>query len=643
MDAASFSRRYIIPADRIANVRKLISRVNKRAAKLEMPKLALAIGELKLTPMRKTVVFESQASHESVVVMAAEVELTGSAPRLHGYEFVGRLDYVDGTDEPLVMGPDVPATFGRCAPTCDHCRVARGRKSTLVLRESTTDRYLQVGTSCLKDFFGGEDPFAQLAMLTELVDVLHDMDEMEYDGDGEGSSYPTTEVLAIASAVIRTNGYTSKARAEESFTVSTADLVRSALARSKDAPSRNEGDANQARQVLEWLQSEAVQSARGESTYMHNLAVLGMQERVRPKHVGILASAVPAYTRAISQQIEQAYAAQSEYVGKPGERIEAYPVIIVGKAILPGYMDSTKTLYRLRDDNGNLLVWFNSGREIGEVGDRVHIAGMVKKHEPYRDVKQTTLLRVTTTEQSIYGLVSICDPKRALKKHLKGPVNLEQLHVDDQLTPLMRACRDGATSMVHQLLDAGANPNTRDREGHTAAHFAAAQSFHNCLSALAEAGCDLEHPADDGSNAISLTAEDSDALADDVRKYSTTQISTDRLRWNRDAEFPISTLQLPADLQDWFIEQCAKHEEEGRGQLRGVIAQQLQYFPVVIGHVDGIPAVLAGLEHIAYALSEKAKTIPALVGMVKQEDPEIEVARGSNDHVQSNEAVDLSV
>ena len=133
------------------------------------------------------------------------------------------------------------------------------------------------------------------------------------------------------------------------------------------------------------------------------------------------------------------------------------------------------------------------------------------------------------------------------------------------------------------------------------------------------------------------------ALADDVRKYSTTQISTDRLRWNRDAEFPISTLQLPADLQDWFIEQCAKHEEEGRGQLRGVIAQQLQYFPVVIGHVDGIPAVLAGLEHIAYALSEKAKTIPALVGMVKQEDPEIEVARGSNDHVQSNEAVDLSV
>jgi len=66
---------------------------------------------------------------------------------------------------------------------------------------------------------------------------------------------------------------------------------------------------------------------------------------------------------------------------------------------------------------------------------------------------------------------------------------------------------------VAALLDAGADPNARDKDGNTPLHRAAQGGSPETVAALLDAGADLEARAEDGSLPADL-AEDNEAVRD---------------------------------------------------------------------------------------------------------------------------------
>mmetsp|Transcript_11265 Transcript_11265/g.25638 ORF Transcript_11265/g.25638 Transcript_11265/m.25638 type:complete len:203 (-) Transcript_11265:173-781(-) len=84
----------------------------------------------------------------------------------------------------------------------------------------------------------------------------------------------------------------------------------------------------------------------------------------------------------------------------------------------------------------------------------------------------------------VLGLGQDCAPSKHIlnQKVLVAP--------NTGLTPLMRAAKEGRAKAVALLLDLGAAPHSKDEDGMTALHFAAAAACHESCEALLRAGAD---------------------------------------------------------------------------------------------------------------------------------------------------------
>ena len=94
----------------------------------------------------------------------------------------------------------------------------------------------------------------------------------------------------------------------------------------------------------------------------------------------------------------------SEYVGEKGKRLESVVTLEdVHHWDVPSYTpwggNTIKTLYKFRDEAGNIITWATTGFGIDahkvHTGDKITLRGTVKNHSEYRGEKQTELQRCT--------------------------------------------------------------------------------------------------------------------------------------------------------------------------------------------------------------------------------------------------------
>ncbi len=79
-------------------------------------------------------------------------------------------------------------------------------------------------------------------------------------------------------------------------------------------------------------------------------------------------------------------------------------------------------------------------------------------------------------------------------------------------TPLHAAAAGSHASIVHLLLEAGADPNTRQRHGHTPLHSAAANADLESVESLIAAGAALDAKNDDGDTPLTLAEKCGDLV-----------------------------------------------------------------------------------------------------------------------------------
>ena len=337
-----------------------------------------------------------------------DVTVWGDAPTYGPFEFLASIERTPaGNLVDTVPGVEIDPSYQHTTGHCDHCGKARARKHVFVVRNTDTGETMQVGRTCLRDALGIDDP-AKIAGRFRWLRTVRDLEPSGLYSAGD-YSYSLADILAATATAIRLFGWASRGMAYSDPSIKpTSEYVSLVLnpapsgqrdyfveqrkLRQRIIDAHTDADAELAERARVWAQTQT-----GGSDYEHNLRVLASNDRVDPKRLGIVASAIQAYARAedreINRQERARRYAQSVAVCEVGERIRNRAMTIELQRVIGSTQWGDTILVKFRDADGNLFSWFASRGTGFEQGEQVTVTGTVKAHREFRGVMETQLTR----------------------------------------------------------------------------------------------------------------------------------------------------------------------------------------------------------------------------------------------------------
>jgi hypothetical protein len=143
----SVSMIYKIYESNLGTLEKKLARLNAKLTR---------IGAQPVT--HKVTGHEDVASEdkEGLVERYLLLEVEGTAPKYNGWNFLATLVHTqEGNVIRSVPGFEAPVDYRDRLPVCDHCKTARNRHDTYIVRHDD-GRTMQVGSTCMRDFLATE-------------------------------------------------------------------------------------------------------------------------------------------------------------------------------------------------------------------------------------------------------------------------------------------------------------------------------------------------------------------------------------------------------------------------------------------------------------------------------------------------------
>lgn len=375
-----------------------------------------------------------------VPVTRISLTLVGETPRFKGWTFSAVLQRLD--EENIVRtvpGESIPSIYRTRCSHCDHCNTNRKRNDTYVLRHDD-GRYVQVGSSCISDFLGGDDA-ETIVLKAEILSLAESILE---DGFGSSESLGPSRVeetsliefLPYVAWSIRTDGWTSRTRAKETGTASTANiawmLTVDAKARKRVNCQLSEEDISISTKAVDWAESisdDEVNSST--SDYLHNVRAVAKSGLASYRTAGIAASIVSTFVNETKRVKRQKLDAHVGSVGervtfgvekKKTKRIDKDPLEL-DSVFTYDTMYGLTTVLKFMTKEGATVVWKTGSTEISrlDVGKKYDVVGTIKSHDVYKNEKQTTLTRCSVTrreeqnEQQVHSTLTNSDRSPAVE------------------------------------------------------------------------------------------------------------------------------------------------------------------------------------------------------------------------------------
>ena len=349
------------------------------------------------------------------------LEVVGKAPKFDGWALIGCLSPIsldDGKAENIIRavpGESVPSEYRDRVGECDHCQLKRRRSETFVVRHDNGETKM-VGRTCLKDFLGHKNPHA----LAAAAEILMSLNDLCGDAEGEdwgmgGSHAPSCwnleHFLLVTSAVIRKEGWLSKAKAGE-WGTSTASHVLGFL-NPTPLGFRKAEESEWLEEIGEMMKEEkfregaeaakdwATELEPGDNDYLYNLNLLARAGYVESRTSGLAASMITAYRRAKDLDAEgrkREPKSESHHVGTLKKRAEF--TVTCGRIFENEGHYGVTGIHRMTDPEGNDLVWFASGSTKWlEEGETYLVKATPKKHDEFRGRKQTVVSRLAILKE----------------------------------------------------------------------------------------------------------------------------------------------------------------------------------------------------------------------------------------------------
>jgi len=390
---------------KMAYLKNAIKKLNKKAVKLGCAPMVLTFHD-EFTQSFSQHPYTGMFLVTPLVIEFIHATLEYDIPIINGYSFIAKLDIYPGEEEDVVMissapGVDVPEEYKNLTEIhCDHCGYNRRRYHSVLLQHEDGS-YKQVGSTCVKDFFGHDPKAFLFAAGIDLFNITKGFDEEKEWSDQGGRAlyaYDLEQVIQHASACVKKWGWTSKGAAYENpGKVSTADDVFFNLnpapkTKPEELAHVDAEDKDIAVKTIEYFKGLVVEN----NDYLLNCQKLTKLGYVPYKQMGFACSMVIGYRKHLESELERQNTVPSNHVGSIGERLKNLFVKVTFKREIPSqWDDSISMLYSFKDVDGNIYKTFYSGYKWNlELDDEVTIAGTVKKHDEFKGQKQTMLNRV---------------------------------------------------------------------------------------------------------------------------------------------------------------------------------------------------------------------------------------------------------
>ena len=407
---------YRIPSSRVEGLTSVIEKLARRIVKgkthadfppaIEATREMIYVRDLNKTrPYNAETVYSPKAEYISYTWVTIKYQ----RPVINGWTLVAVYDWEvtpDGTQTcyvSTVPGQMVPPELRNPeSGQCDHCNTNRRRNKSMLVTKDFLD-FKVVGSTCVKDFLGHKSP-------NSLIDVfsfemsIREMSEEEpaIGGNPEMALYPSPLILQLSAMFVRMFGYV-KTRNDD-YATSTASNIHMWLhpytneerkfARD-NVPTQDDIDVG--KHTAEWILRQD-----NSMDYFDSLQKCVNAGAISHKRVGILASGVSGYQRAVARAMDNATPKANEHLGEIGKRLKDITATVKMVRVVDGYYGET-TIITLLTPEGNTLVWFASGSHDVEQGECWVFDGTVKKHDTFNNTNQTVVNRVkyTTTKQEM--------------------------------------------------------------------------------------------------------------------------------------------------------------------------------------------------------------------------------------------------
>jgi hypothetical protein len=479
----SLTREFVVA---LANKPALVAefaRLAKRAARIGAPAITWTFGAVVQREVDVRVVTDEGESdiaspgvvtHRTRLVPFVHLTLTGSRPKIAGWEFAATVQHVDGVNilRSCLPGEDrpIPDTYRTRGSVCDHCGLDRDRRDTYLVVSEAGD-WKQVGSSCLVDFFGHEDPHALAAyaeILASAIALADGAGSDEGGGYGFGGSGPwaLVEYLGCVAAEIRESGWVPKASVPDKPNLATANQAKDRMAPARDAKPRDRSvlavDVAVATAAYEWALALGGGAERL-NDYLWNLHAVAKSGVAEWRTFGLAASLVAAYTKAEARRRERADRKPSEHVGTVGESRSFALTLDRHFSFETEWGWVHRFLFRDADDC--VFTWKASGDSsvIGlsepdnkmVEGETYVLTASVKKHDEYKGTKQTVLTRAAVRPHDATAFQAMRDEevRKVLGKKVRGKTaTAEEAEQFRALDAAARAAAKGARAKLTPFL-----------------------------------------------------------------------------------------------------------------------------------------------------------------------------------------------
>lgn len=280
---------------------------------------------------------------------------------------------------------------------CDHCGHKRFRTHSMLMRNVESGFYKEVGSTCVKDFFGHSP--ANLLWMAQInfTDIISELEE-EHFGSGRGTfSLDIDAVLMYTAMAIRLDGWVSRGYARDYDKTPTSDNMFFYM----DPPTTwkgerdpNADDIKLARHTLRYFN----ELNPGDNDYLANCCKVVQLGHVPLKMVGVACSMIATFKKIWKDRIEREKRPPSIWVGELLDKIQDRVTCVWSKECVSDWGVSVLYIFVNEKTGIKYKTFYTGSKWAVYQGDTMTLKGTVRAHETYNDEKSTNLTRCSVSD-----------------------------------------------------------------------------------------------------------------------------------------------------------------------------------------------------------------------------------------------------
>lgn len=341
------------------------------------------------------------------------VNVEGTA-KIDNWEFIATLEHTSSGGNIIKNvwnDVSVPDRFKTSEPVCEHCNGKRMRRLLYIVRNTKTNEFKQIGSTCVKSYTRG-------LSAEQIACYLDGMTEFEeYNGfvPSNGKAYyRVEEVLTIAANVVDTIGYFNTSNDK----LSTKDIAEKTLSGFKESHAVREVNSRLCKAGLRFEFTRETLFGKSDkvndiinyyvnlddnSNFVHNIQVIIKEGWVSPDSLGFICYMPEGYRKHMeAEDKRKAYLEKkktereseiSAYYGDTGKRYKNVSLRNVTLLTCFETVYGVSRLYKIILESGHVLTWITSTRLEDDELKSNYITFTVKEHREYKEQLQTSVTR----------------------------------------------------------------------------------------------------------------------------------------------------------------------------------------------------------------------------------------------------------